>query len=259
MRKFILATFAISLLGAFSLLGMGSALASGDTPKPPSHKWSFSGPFGSFERPALKRGFQVYSEVCSSCHGLSLVAYRNLADIGFSKAEIAEISAEAEVEDGPDDEGEMYFRPARASDRFVSPFENDNAARSANGGSLPPDLSLIVKARNGGSDYIFALLTGYREEAPEGFEMNEDMYYNEYFPGHQIAMLPPLDDEAVEYEDGTKPTLTQHAEDVTVFLAWAASPELEARKRLGIKVLVFLLVLTGMLFALKRQIWAKLH
>ncbi len=253
MRKLIIAVFAIGILGA------GSAFASGDATEPPKHKWSFSGLFGSFDRPAMKRGFQIYSEVCASCHGLSLVAYRNLADLGFSKAEIAEIAAEAEVEDGPDDEGEMYFRPARGSDRFVSPFPNDNAARSANGGALPPDLSLIVKARNGGADYIFALLSGYAEDAPEGVELGEGMYYNEYFSGHQIAMMPPLEDEAVEYADGTKPTLAQHAEDVTAFLAWAASPELEERKRLGLKVMFFLLDMTGMLFALKRQIWAKLH
>ncbi|MBL6946665.1 MAG: cytochrome c1 [Rhodospirillales bacterium] len=259
MRNFIFATFAAGILGAAGLLGTGSAFAAGDAPELPDHKWTFDGPFGGFDQPALKRGFQVYSEVCSSCHGLSLVAYRNLADIGFTKGEVTEIATEVEVEDGPDDEGEMYFRPARPSDRFVSPFPNDQAARAANGGSLPPDLSLIVKARNGGADYIYALLTGYKEEAPEGLEMGEGMYFNESFPGHQVAMSPPLEDEAVEYEDGTEATLAQHAEDVTVFLTWAASPELEARKRLGIKVMIFLLVLTGMLFALKRQIWAKLH
>ena len=169
------------------------------------------------------------------------------------------IADEYEVEDGPDDEGEMFMRPAKAADYFVPPFANEQAARASNNGALPPDLSLIVKARKDGANYLYGLLTGYEEEAPEGVEMMEGMYYNEYFPGHQIAMAPPLAEGSVDYADGTEATLDQEAHDVVTFLAWAAQPELEERKRLGVKVLLFLIVLTGMLYAVKRKIWSDVH
>jgi len=248
-----------AVTAAAVLFGAGPASAAEETAELPDIEWTFEGPFGHFDRAQLKRGFQVYREVCSSCHGLKRVAYRNLADLGFTESEIAEIAGEYEVEDGPDDEGEMYFREALASDHFVPPFPNDQAARLANGGALPPDLSLIVKARKGGADYIHALLAGYEDEAPEGVELGDGMYYNAYFPGHQIAMPPPLFEDGIEYEDGTEASIDQMATDVSTFLAWTASPELEARKRLGLKVLIFLVVLTGMLYALKRQIWSKVH
>jgi ubiquinol-cytochrome c reductase cytochrome c1 subunit len=249
----------IGALTAVSLFGAGAAHAAGDAIELPDKSWSFEGIFGNFDRPTLKRGFQIYSEVCASCHGLSLVAYRNLAEIGMTGPEIEEYASEFEVEDGPDDEGEMYFRPARLADKFVPPFANDQAARASNGGAYPPDLSLMVKARKNGADYLYALMAGYEDEAPDGVELGDGMYYNAYFPGHQIAMPPPLSEDLVEYADGTEASVEQMSEDITVFLAWTASPELEDRKRLGLKVLLFLLVLTGMLFALKRQIWAKLH
>ena len=238
----------------------------------PAQDWSFQGLMGRYDRGEIRRGLQVYREVCASCHALRLVAYRNLGDVGFSEKEIKAIAAEYELTDGPNDEGEMFQRPAKPADRFVSPFPNNNAARAANSGALPPDLSLMTKARGGGADYLYAILTGYQDEVPEAhleaykeenegkeFELMEGMQFNTYFPGNQIAMPPPLADEGVEYADGTKATLSQQARDVTVFLNWAASPELEERKRLGIKVLLFLLVLTGMLYALKRQIWSDLH
>ncbi|HEC14711.1 MAG TPA: cytochrome c1, partial [Rhodospirillales bacterium] len=215
--------------------------------------------FGTFDRGALKRGFQIYSEVCSACHSLRLLSYRNLKEIGFSKNEIKAIAAEKEVQDGPNDDGEMFMRPAKPADRFVSPYPNKKAAQAANNGALPPDLSLIVKARKGGADYIHALLTGYKDEPPKGFNLLEGSNYNIYFPGNQIAMPAPLSDDAVEYADGTKPTLDQLARDISTFLAWTSSPELEARKSMGIKVILFLLVLTGMLYALMKRIWAKLH
>lgn len=237
----------------------GSALAEEKSVELVKQDWSFSGVFGTYDRPALKRGYQVYAEVCASCHSLKYVAYRNLMDIDFDEETVNEIAAEFEVQDGPNDEGEMYMRPAQPSDRFVSPFANEKEARASNNGAFPPDLSLMSKARVGGPDYLYSLLVGYLEEAPEGVEMTEDMSYNKVFPGHQIAMSQPLYDEAVEYEDGTPATLAQHARDVTVFLTWAASPEMEDRKRLGIKVLLFLFVWTGMLIALKKKIWAKLH
>jgi cytochrome c1 len=182
-----------------------------------------------------------------------------LAGIGFSEDQIKAIAAEAEVTDGPNEEGEMFDRPARPSDRFASPFPNDNAARASNNGALPPDLSLMVKARKGGADYLHALLTGYKEEPPAGFTLGDGMNYNTYFAGHQIAMAPPIADDAVEYADGTKATAKQIATDISTFLAWTAEPELEERKRLGIKVLLFLIVLTAMLYAVKRQIWKDLH
>jgi ubiquinol-cytochrome c reductase cytochrome c1 subunit len=163
------------------------------------------------------------------------------------------------VQDGPNDEGEMFMRPAKAADRVPSPFANDQAARVANNGALPPDLSLIVEARKGGADYVYGVLTGYRDQPPEGVQIQEGMYYNEYFPGHQIAMPPPLSDDRVTYADGTQATLSQEAKDVTAFLAWAAEPNLEERKRLGISTILFVLVITGMLYALKRQIWSDVH
>lgn len=265
MKKIILTAVTAFSLGAFAL-GTGAAQAAGDALEPPEQSWSFQGIAGNFDTGQLKRGFQIYNEVCAGCHSLDLVAYRNLAAIGFTEDEIKEIAAEKEVLAGPNDDGEVLtedgefrMRPAKPADKFVAPFANEQAARSANAGAFPPDLSLMVKARKNGPDYLYALLTGYHEEAPEGFKLSEGMHYNDYFSGHQIAMAPPLADEMVEYEDGTPPTLSQHAKDIVVFLAWTASPELEDRKRMGIKTLLFLLVLTGMMYALKKKIWADLH
>ncbi len=250
----------ISLCALVALmLGTGAAMAAEAPAEPPSRDWSFDGVFGTFDRAALRRGHQVFSEVCAGCHGLELVAYRNLQEVGFSADEVRQIAAEFEVEGGPNDEGEMYMRPALPFDHFVPPFANRQAARDANNGAMPPDLSLIVKARKGGADYLYALLTGYREEPPENVEMNEGMSYNEYFPGHQIAMPAPLYDESVEYEDQTKATVEQMSSDVTTFLAWAAEPEMETRKSMGLWVIVFLVVFTAMLYALKRRIWSDLH
>ena len=257
MMKLFKTSAAAAALAVALMLGAGPAMA--EVGKPPARDWSFHGMFGTFDRGAAQRGFQVYQEVCAACHSLKLVAYRNLSGIGLSEDQIKAIAAEVEVTDGPNDEGEMFQRPARPSDRFVKPFANDNAARAANNGALPPDLSLMVKARKGGADYLHALLTGYKEEPPAGIKLSEGMNYNLYFPGNQIAMAPPVADDAVEYADGTKATADQIATDVATFLAWAAEPELEERKRLGIKVLLFLIVLTGMLYAVKRQVWKDQH
>ncbi len=246
-----------AVLAAIVLIGTGPASAAGDAAAPPSMKWSFDGLFGSFDRAALRRGFQVYTEVCAACHSLRLVHYRNLTAIGFSADQVKEIAAEFEVTDGPDAEGEMFDRPARPSDRFVSPFPNDNAARAANNGAMPPDLSLVTKSRIGGPDYIYGLMVGYKD-APDDMEMSEGMEYNMFFPGHQIAMPAPLSEEQVEYADGTEATVAQMAKDVTNFLVWAAEPELEERKRVGVKVVLFLVLLTGMLFAVKRAVWSNI-
>ncbi len=256
-RTFAAITAAIFLATAFGLAASPASAAAGA--KPPAQNWSFSGLFGTFERDAAQRGYQVYSEVCAGCHSLYLLSYRHLAGIGFSEDQIKTIAAEFEVEDGPNDEGEMFVRPARPADRFVSPFANDKEARASNNGALPPDLSLMVKARKGGADYLYGLLIGYADEAPEGVTLMEGMNYNKYFPGQQIAMAAPLADDGVEYADGTKATLDQQARDVTTFLAWAAEPELEDRKRMGVKVILFLIVLTGMLFAVKRKVWEDVH
>ena len=256
-KRFPLSVPALALAGLLAFAS-GPALAAAGA-KPEARDWSFHGMFGTYDRGALQRGFQIYREVCAACHSMSLVAYRNLADIGLSEDQIKAVAAEYEVTDGPNEEGEMYSRPAKPSDRFVAPFANDNAARASNNGALPPDLSLMAKARKGGPDYLYALLTGYKEESPEGVTLMEGMQYNVYFTGNQIAMAPPLADDAVEYQDGTKPTLAQLAQDVTTFLNWAAEPELEERKRMGIKVLLFLIVLTAMMYALKRQVWRDQH
>ena len=175
----------------------------------------------------------------------------------LTEDQVKKIAAAKEVTDGPNDEGEMFQRPARPSDKFVKPFPNEQAARAANNGAYPPDLSLIVKARVGGADYLHALLTGYKEP-PADVKMSEGMYYNVYFPGNQIAMAPPLAEGVVEYADKTKATVSQMAHDLTTFLAWAAEPETEDRKRIGIKAILFLIVLTGMLYAIKRKVWSDL-
>jgi len=235
-----------------------TAFAAGDAPHAPEHHWSFTGLFGTYDRAALRRGFEVYKGACAACHGLRLVAYRNLMDIGFSENEVKAIAAKAEVPAEPNDEGEIEDRPALPSDRFVSPFPNDNAARAANGGALPPDLSLIIKARLNGANYVHGVLTGYKEP-PAGKKVPEGMNYNAYFAGNLIAMPPPLSDDGVEYSDKTKATVAQQAEDVVTFLSWAAEPELEERKRMGVKVILFLLLMTGLLYVVKRRIWADVH
>lgn len=224
----------------------------------PHQHWSFDGPFGTFDRAAMQRGLQVYREVCSGCHSLKYVAFRNLADLGYNEDEIKAFASEATIVDGPNDEGEMFEREGRPSDYFPSPFPNVKAAAAANGGAAPPDLSLMAKARMGGPDYIYAILTGY-EEPPAGVEVNEGLNYNAYFPGHQIAMGQPLDDDAVTYADGTEATLDQMAHDVATFLMWTAEPKLENRKRVGVWIMLFLVFVTGVTYATKKKIWQNLH
>jgi len=224
----------------------------------PDTKFSFDGLFGTFDRGELQRGFQVYKESCAACHSMNLLAYRNLRDIGLSEAEVAAIAASYQIPDGPNDNGEMFERPGRASDRFRRPFPNQAAARAANNGALPPDLSVIAKARVGGADYVTALLTGYEDPPPAGVTVMEGMHYNKYFPGHQIAMAPPLNsDGQVQYGDGTNATVQQMAHDVSAFLAWAAEPELETRRAMGVRVILFLIILGGLTYAVKRKIWAR--
>jgi cytochrome c1 len=249
----------LAAAAVMAALGSPPALAVSEAPPPPKVDWSFNGLFGTFDRAQLQRGYQVYTEVCHACHGLQFMAFRNLQDIGFTPEQVEQLASQFEVQDGPNDEGDMFMRPAKASDHIPSPFANEQAARFANNGAYPPDQSLIIEARKGGADYIHGLLIGYRDPPPEGVQLGEGMYYNEYFPGHQIAMAPPLSDGRVEYADGTEATLDQQAKDITAFLAWVAEPNLEERRRMGVAVILFLIVLTGILYALKRQIWSDVH
>jgi ubiquinol-cytochrome c reductase cytochrome c1 subunit len=255
MRRFLPALAAVALLGALSVAP--SVTWAEDITLPEGH-WSFQGVFGTFDRAAARRGFEIYKEVCSACHSMNLLHYRNLDAIGFTDEEARAIAAGFQVPSEPDDNGEVHDRPARLSDAFKAPFANPQAARAANNGALPPDLSVIVKARKGGADYIHAVLTGYGE-APADVKLQEGMNYNKYFPGHQIAMPQPLSDNTVTYADGTPATLDQEARDVATFLAWAAEPELEERHFTGIKTILFLIVLSAMLYALKRKTWAAVH
>jgi cytochrome c1 len=263
--------FALAL--AASLWRWPAAAQEAETP-PPQH-WSFAGPFGLYDPEQLQRGFKIYREVCSNCHSLKLLSFRNLADRGgpdFTEAQAAAIASSFQVTAGPNDEGQMYQRPGKISDYFPPPFPNEQAARAANGGALPPDMSVLAKARGWergfpwfiidaftqyqeeGPDYIHAILNGY-EEPPPGFTLPPGAHYNKYFPGHAIGMPKPLSDGQVEYTDGTPTTVDQYGRDIAAFLMWAAEPKLEERKRLGFQVFVYLIVLTGLLYFTKTRVW----
>lgn len=244
------AALALGLAATPALASEGAHLEAQD--------WSWDGVFGAYDKAQLKRGFQIFHEICSNCHSLKLVAYRNLKSIGLSEEEIKAVAGEREVKDGPNDDGEMFNRPGKPSDKYIPPFPNDQAARVANNGALPPDLSLITKARKSGPDYVYHLMMGFAD-APEGFKLNDGMNYNKVFPGNQIGMPPQIFEDLVTYADGTKATPEQLSHDVVAFLNWAAEPELDERKSLGLKTMIFLLVLTGLFYALKRKIWADVH
>ena len=221
--------------------------------------WSFEGVFGVFDRASLQRGYQVYQEVCSGCHSVQHLSYRNLSEEGgpeFSLEEAKAIAAQFEVIDGPNEDGEMFTRPARLSDKFASPFPNVKAAAAANGGAYPPDMSVLVKARKGGANYIYSLLLGYGE-APDGYELEDGVYYNKYMPGHKIKMAEPLSDGAIDYIDGTETSKAQMAKDVTTFLVWAADPHLEKRHRIGFKVFFYLIILLTLVYLSKQKVWSR--
>jgi cytochrome c1 len=257
MRKLIrTALAAAALLG---VAGVAQANEGGEALLKPEGGFSWEGVFGHYDKAALKRGWQIYHDVCSNCHSLRLMSYRNLSYLGLTDEEVKTAAAEKEVQDGPNDEGQMFLRPARASDRFVPPFANDKAARAANNGALPPDLTLMTKAREHGPNYVYSLLQGFEDTPPEGAVVPDGMFYNKYFPGHNMGMPPQLMDDLVTYADGTKATKEQEARDIVTFLNWAAEPELDVRKGMGVKVMIFLGVLTALLFALKRQIWKAVH
>ena len=223
--------------------------------------WSFKGLFGKFDRGALQRGYQVYTEVCSSCHSMKYVSYRNLAEPGgpeFTENQVKAIAANFEVMDGPNSDGEMFTRPAKLSDKFVMPYENVKAAQAANGGAYPPDMSVLAKARSGGVDYIYSLLLGY-EDPPSGVVLDDGVYYNKYMYGNNIKMAEPLSDDLVEYSDGTIASKEQMAKDVTTFLMWAAEPHLEARHKMGFKAILYLIILTILVYFSMKKIWSRIE
>jgi ubiquinol-cytochrome c reductase cytochrome c1 subunit len=228
------------------------------TPEPPTQEWSFNSLFGTYDLAAAQRGFQVYSEVCSNCHSLKQLHYRDLTGIGLSTNQIKAVAAAVQVPAGLNDSGEPIDGPGTPGSQFRSPFPNEKAARAANNGALPPDLSLIVNAREGHADYVYAILNGF-VTPPASFKLLGGMNYNEYFPGHQIGMPQPLHDGQVSYTDGTPNTIPQMSHDVVTFLAWASNPELAERKQIGVRIILFLVFMTGITYVVKRKVWADVH
>ncbi|TIM23955.1 MAG: cytochrome c1 [Mesorhizobium sp.] len=242
--------------------------------EPKEMDWSFTGPFGTYDKAQLQRGLKVYKEVCSACHSMNMVAFRTLSDLGYSDAQIKTLSAEYTIHDGPNDAGDMFDRPGKPSDHFPPPFANDEAAAASNGGAAPPDMSLLAKARGvergfpqfvfdvftqydaGGPDYIHSLLTGYNETPPAGMVIPEGTHYNPYFmSGVSLKMPNPLSDGQVTYDDGAPQTVDQYSRDVSAFLMWAAEPHMEDRKKTGFRVLVFLLLFGALVYLTKRKVW----
>jgi ubiquinol-cytochrome c reductase cytochrome b/c1 subunit len=278
-QRRLLALFLAASLLALALPRLAAAQEHDHgTPPPPRLNWSFAGALGKFDRGQLQRGFKVYREVCANCHSLSMISFRNLADPGgpgFTTAQAQAVAAEYKIKDGPNDQGEMFERPGRLADYFPAPFPNEQAARASNGGALPPDMSVLAKARTyergfptflfdalpflqyqeHGVDYIAAILKGY-EQKPADMQMAPGMMYNKFFPGHGIAMPPPISDGQVTFDDGSPATLDQYSRDVAAFLMWTAEPHLEDRKRIGLQVMVFLLVFAGLLYFTKKKVWA---
>ncbi len=276
MKNLISKIAAFGIAAGIALSASSAFAAGGPINKPREVDWSFSGPFGKWDLGQLQRGYKVYAENCSSCHSIELLSFRNLQEIGFSEAEVKAIAAEFEVTDGPNADGEMFERAAVPADRIPGPYANTAEAAALNNGAAPPDFSLLAKARapergfptfvfdifttyaENGSDYIYSLLTGY-QEAPEGVEISDGTHYNPYFiAGNALAMAAPLDDGSVDYDDGTESTLDQHAKDVTAFMTWAAEPYLIERKQMGFKVIIFLLILSVLLYLSKKQVFASM-
>ena len=223
--------------------------------------WSFKSFFGTFDRASLQRGYQVYTEVCASCHSLKYVSYRNLAEKGgpeFSIEQAKAIASNFEVTDGPNNDGEMFTRPAKLSDKFVMPYANDQEAKLSNGGAYPPDMSVLVKARAGGADYIYSVILGY-EDRPEGMKLDDGVYYNKYMYGNKIKMPPQLYDDLVTYADGTPATPEQMAKDITTFLAWTAEPKIEERHKFGFRAIIYLVILTILVYFSMKRIWSRIE
>ena len=250
-------TFALIIL--FSGLSLGTQAA--EKVEYLKTDWSFKGLFGKFDRAALQRGYQVYTEVCSSCHSMKYLSYRNLSEKGgpeFSIEQAKAIAASFEVKDGPNSDGDMFTRPGRLSDKFVMPYDNVQAAQAANGGAYPPDMSVLVKARGGGVDYIYSLLQGY-EDPPAGVTLDDGVYYNKYMYGNKIKMANQLSDGLVEYSDGTTASVEQMSKDVTTFLMWSAEPHLETRHQMGFKAILYLIILTILVYFSMKKIWSRIE
>jgi ubiquinol-cytochrome c reductase cytochrome b/c1 subunit len=268
--------FALTLAGAVAAVALPALAAEQEAP--PRLKWSFAGPFGKYDEAQLQRGFKIYKEVCAACHSIEMLAFRNLADRGgpgFSEEQAAAVASEYKIKD-LDDKGEPTERPGRPADTFPPPFANELAAKAANGGTAPPDMSTLAKARTyqrgfpwfvfdmftqyqeQGPDYIAALLKGY-EEPPKNFKLPSGGNYNKYFPGHTIAMPPPLQAGQVTYDDGAPQTMDQYSQDISAFLMWVAEPHLVQRKRIGFQVMIFLIVLAGLMYFTKKKVWSAVH
>ena len=223
--------------------------------------WSFKGYLGKFDRGSLQRGYQVYTEVCASCHSMKYLSYRNLAEEGgpeFTNEEAKAIAANFEVTDGPNDDGEMFIRPAKLSDKFVNPYQNDKEAMASNGGAYPPDMSVLVKARSGGANYIYSVLLGY-VDPPSDISLDDGVYYNKYMYGNKIKMPKVLEDGLIEYNDGTEATEEQMAKDVVTFLSWSAEPHLEARHKIGFKAIIYLIIITLLAYLSMKKIWSRVE
>ncbi len=269
---------ALTLAGSLAAIGTAASAQEHGSPQPPRLKWSFAGPFGKFDKAQLQRGFKIYREVCANCHSMDMLAFRNLSDAGgpgFSAAQVAAVAGEYKIKD-LDDNGETVERDGRPADRFPAPFANELTAKAANGGVAPPDFSVLAKARTyergfpwfvfdmitqyqeQGPDYIAAILNGYKEP-PKGFKLPDGGHYNEYFPGHVIAMARPLEAGQVTFDDGAPATLDQYSKDIAAFLEWVAEPHMVARKRIGFQVVIFLIVLAGLMYFTKKKVWSAVH
>jgi cytochrome c1 len=273
------AIFATALAGLLMAWAVPASAQLAEQVPPPALKWSCAGPFGTYDQAQLQRGFKIYREVCANCHSMNLLSFRNLAEPGgpsFSEAQVAQIASEYKIKD-LDDQGNPVERPGRPADHFPPPFANVLAAQAANGGTAPPDMSTLAKARTyqrgfpwfvfdmvtqyqeQGPDYIAAIVTGFKDPPPKGFQLPSGAHYNEYFPGHAIAMPSPLQPGQVKYDDGTPETMEQYSKDIAAFLMWAAEPHLVQRKRIGFQVMVFLIVLSGLLYFTKKKVWSDVH
>ena len=246
---------AIALVAVTASFGIATTATASEAGKhPEQQRWSFDGMLGKYDEAALQRGWQVYQQVCSACHSLKYFHFRNLGEIGYEPEMVKAFAKEYEVAGEPDDAGDETVRAALPQDVFPAPFANENAARASNGGALPPDLSLMVKARHDGTNYIYSLLTGY-SDAPADVTVADGMMYNAYFKGGQISMAPPLSEGIIDYQDGTPATQEQLARDVVQFLSFVAEPKLEARKHMGVNVLLFLLAMTIIFYLSMKKIW----
>ena len=256
MKKFLKILFFASLL-----INVNYAKSAENSVELLKVDWSFKSFFGKFDRASLQRGYQVYNEVCASCHSAKYLSYRNLTEKGgpeFSEAEAKAIASNFEVMDGPDSTGEMFTRPARLSDKFVMPYTNEEEAKSVNGGAYPPDMSVLVKARKDGANYIYSLLLGY-EDPPTDIKLDDGVYYNKYMYGNKIKMSAPLSDNLIEYSDGTEATTEQMSKDVVNFLMWAAEPHLEQRHKFGFRVILYLVILSVLVYFSMKKIWSRIE